>query len=160
LEAGAWRLNDVRIYVLGTLPIDRATYLLPTNLTPEQVRETFANPETVPFWELPLYINIAEHAGLIAGGYRLQFQKLLARPFFLAAMILLAAAVSLRFFRFGGVQKMVLGGVGAGFLLYVLAKVTEDMSKAQLLHPVIAAWSPAFVGSLMGFMALLYQEDG
>ena len=58
-----------------------ATYQLKTGLTPEQVRERFATPETVPFWQLPLYIDIANHAGLTAAGYRLQFQKLLARPF-------------------------------------------------------------------------------
>jgi lipopolysaccharide export system permease protein len=90
----------------------------------------------------------------------LQLQKLLARPFLLAAMVLLAAAVSLRFFRFGGVQKMVLSGVAAGFLLYVLSKVTEDLSKAELMHPVAAAWLPVLVGGVTGFIALLYQEDG
>jgi lipopolysaccharide export system permease protein len=68
--------------------------------------------------------------------------------------------VSLRFFRFGGVQKMVLSGVGAGFLLYVLSKVTEDLSKAELMHPIAAAWLPVCVGGLTGFLALLYQEDG
>ena len=160
LEPGVWRLLDARIYELGVLPADRASYPLKTNLTPEQVRESFATPETVPFWELPEYINIAEHAGLGAAGYRLQFQKLLARPFFLAAMVFLAAAVSLRFFRFGGVQKMVLSGVAAGFLLYVLSKVTDDLSKAELMHPVAAAWLPVLVGGLTGFIALLYQEDG
>ena len=97
---------------------------------------------------------------LVAAGYRLQYQKLLARPVLLASMVFLAAAVSLRFFRFGGVQKMVLGGVTAGFLLYVGSKVIEDMSKAELLHPVAAAWSPAFVGGVVGLLALLYQEDG
>ena len=101
-----------------------------------------------------------EHAGLTAAGYRLQYQKLLSRPFMLAAMVLLAAAFSLRFFRFGGVQKMVLGGVTAGFLLYVLSKVTDDLSKAELLHPVTAAWLPVLVGGMTGFVALLYQEDG
>ena len=50
----------------------------------------------------------------------------------LAAMVLLAAAFSLRFFRFGGVQKMVLGGIASGFLLYVMSKVTDDLSKAEL----------------------------
>ena len=119
---------------------------LKTNLTPEQVRETFATPETVPFWQLPLYIDMAEHAGLAAAGYRLQYQKLLARPFMLAAMVLLAAAFSLRFFRFGGVQKMVFSGVASGFLLYILSKVTEDLSKAELMHPVAAAWLPVLVG--------------
>jgi lipopolysaccharide export system permease protein len=160
LEPGVWRLLDARIYELGALPLDQDDYRLKTSLTPEQVRESFATPETVPFWELPLYINIAEHAGLGAAGYRLQFQKLLARPFLLAAMVFLAAAVSLRFFRFGGVQKMVLSGVAAGFLLYVLSKVTEDMSKAELMHPVASAWLPVLVGGLTGFVALLYQEDG
>jgi lipopolysaccharide export system permease protein len=84
----------------------------------------------------------------------------LARPFLLAAMVMLAASVSLRFFRFGGVQKMVLSGISAGFLLFVLSKITEDMSKSELLSPVMAAWIPVLVGSLTGFVALLYQEDG
>ncbi|HEY6833949.1 MAG TPA: LPS export ABC transporter permease LptG [Pseudolabrys sp.] len=160
LEPGTWKLLDARIYVLGTLPADHAEYRLKTSLSPEQVRESFATPESVPFWQLPLYIKIAEHAGLVAAGYRLQFQQLLARPFLMAAMVFLAAAVSLRFFRFGGVQKMVLSGVAAGFLLYVLSKVTEDLSTAELMHPVAAAWLPVLVGGLTGFIALLYQEDG
>ena len=63
-------------------------------------------------------------------------------------------------YRFGGVQKMVLSGVGAGFLLYVLSKVTEDLSKAELMHPIASAWLPVCVGGLTGFLALLYQEDG
>jgi lipopolysaccharide export system permease protein len=160
LTPGAWVLRDTRIYGLGAVPLIEPEYRLKTSLTPEQVRESFATPETVPFWDLPLYIQIAEHAGLGAAGYRLQFQKLLARPFLLAAMVLLAAAVSLRFFRFGGIQKMVLSGVAAGFLLYVLSKVTEDLSKADLMHPVAAAWLPVVVGGVTGFVALLYQEDG
>jgi lipopolysaccharide export system permease protein len=160
LIPSAWILRDTRIFGLGTVPTMEPEYRLKTNLTAEQVRESFATPETVPFWDLPEYIQIAEHAGLVAAGYRLQFQKLLARPFLLAAMVLLAAAVSLRFFRFGGIQKMVLSGIAAGFLLYVLSKVTEDLSKAELMHPVAAAWLPVVVGGVTGFVALLYQEDG
>jgi len=135
-------------------------YRLKTSLTAEQVHESFASPESVPFWDLPLYIEIADHSGLSAAGYRLQYHKLLARPFVLVSMVLLAAAVSLRFFRFGGVQKMILSGVTAGFLLYVLSKVTDDLSKAELMHPAAAAWLPVFVGGLTGLVALLYQEDG
>jgi len=160
LEPGYWRLLDARNSELSTPPADHAEYRLNTNLVPERVRESFATPETVPFWELPTYISIAEHAGLGAAGYRLQFQKLLARPFLLSAMVFLAAAVSLRFFRVGGVQKMILSGVAAGFLLYVLSKVTDDLSNAELLNPLTAAWLPVLVAGLTGFIALLYQEDG
>lgn len=160
LESGRWRLEQARIYGPGSAPKEAEFYSVSTNLTPEQVRESFATPETVSFWQLPLYIELAEEAGLAGAGYRLQYQLLLVRPFYLSAMVLLAASVSLRFFRIGGVSRMVLSGIGAGFLLYVLAKVSEDLSKAELMHPMAAAWLPVLVGGLTGFVVLLYQEDG
>jgi lipopolysaccharide export system permease protein len=161
LHDGYWQLEDAHIYVTtGVAPNFEPTYRLPTNLTLEQVRESFATPETVPFWQLPTYIELAERAGLLAAGYRLQYQELLARPFLLAAMVVLAASVSLRLFRFGGIQKLILSGIAAGFLLFVLSKITEDMSKSELLSPVAAAWIPVVIGGLTGFVALLYQEDG
>jgi lipopolysaccharide export system permease protein len=160
LEEGQWLFKSVRRYTLDSPPVDQASWTLPTELTPAQVRNSFSTPETVSFWQLPTYIHSSESSGFATAGYRLQYQKLLAQPFLLAAMVMLAASVSLRFFRFGGVQKMVLSGVGAGFLLYVLSKVTEDLSKAELMHPIAAAWLPVFVGGLTGFLALLYQEDG
>jgi lipopolysaccharide export system permease protein len=160
LETGYWRLTDVTVYTVSAPPRPLPVYQLGTNLTLEQVRESFATPDTVSFWSLKQYIELAEQAGLGAAGYKLQYELLLARPFLLASMVLLAASVSLRFFRFGGVTRMILSGVIAGFLLYVLSKVTEDMSKASLIHPVAAAWVPVLAGGLTGFVALLYLEDG
>jgi lipopolysaccharide export system permease protein len=160
LRPGYWQLEEARIYAPGEPPREHEQYRLATNLTPEQVRETFSTPETVPFWQLPSFIQLAERAGLRANGYRLQYQKLLARPFMLAAMVLLAAAFSLRFVRFGGVQKMVLGGIASGFLLYVMSKLSDDLSNAELIPPIVAAWMPAAVGAMTGFVVLLYQEDG
>jgi lipopolysaccharide export system permease protein len=160
LQQGYWELNEARVYSSGKAPDIEDIYRVATNLTLEQVRESFATPETVPFWQLPTYIDMADRAGLGAAGYRLQYQLLLARPFLLAAMVMLAASVSLRFFRFGGVQKMVLSGITAGFLLFVLSKITEDMSKSELMSPLAAAWIPTIVGGLTGFVALLFQEDG
>ncbi len=160
LEDGYWLFKSVRRYSLDAPPVEQQTFRLATSLTPAQVRNSFSTPETVSFWQLPSYIRSSESSGFATAGYRLQYHKLIAQPFLLAAMVMLAASVSLRFFRFGGVQKMVLSGVGAGFLLYVLSKVTEDLSKAELMHPIAAAWLPVFVGGLTGFLALLYQEDG
>lgn len=160
LEEGQWRLENARVYSPGNPPAERPTYLLSTNLTAEQVQESFSTPETVPFWELPEYIQRAENAGLSASAYRLQYQKLLSRPFLLAGMVFLAAAFSLRFFRFGGVQKMVLGGVASGFAFYVVTKLGDDLSKAELISPLIAAWSPVLLTGFAGIVALLFLEDG
>jgi len=160
LHAGYWRLDEARIYGREAVPVDQNVYDLKTNLTPIQVRESFATPDTVPFWQLSAYIQLAENAGLAAAGYRVQYYQLLAQPFYLAAMVLLAASVSLRPFRFGGVQQMVLGGVVVGFLLYVMSKVSGDLSKAGLIPPVVAAGLSPLTGGLTGVVMLLYQEDG
>jgi lipopolysaccharide export system permease protein len=160
LHDGYWRLEDARVYAGEAPPTNHASYDLKTSLTRAQVQESFATPETVPFWQLSPLITLAEHSGLAAVAYRLQYYQLLVLPLYLVAMVLLAAAVSLRLFRFGGVQRMVLGGVAAGFLLYVLSKVAGDLSKANLLAPALAAMLPPFLGGVTGFVALLYQEDG
>jgi lipopolysaccharide export system permease protein len=160
LEPGAWQLTNGRIFAVNTPPQDFDSYLLPTKLTREQVAESFAAPETVGFWHLPTYIRFAEDSGLAAAGYRAQYQILIARPFLLAAMILLASSVSLRAFRFGGVPQRILLGVAAGFSIYVLSKVTEDLSKAELLYPLLAAWLPVAAGGFSGFLVLLHEEDG
>jgi lipopolysaccharide export system permease protein len=160
LQPGAWKLKRARIFGLNTPPRDLDTYLLPTKITREQVAESFAAPDTVGFWHLPTYIRFVEDSGLAAAGYRLQYQILIARPFLLAAMILLASSVSLRAFRFGGVPQRILLGVAAGFSLYVLSKVTGDLSKADLLHPLLAAWLPVAGGGLSGLLVLLHEEDG
>lgn len=159
LDAGAWRLNDARVLTPGLGMQHYDTYMVATNLTPNQVQETLQS-ETVSFWDLPEAIEAATRVGFGAERYRLQYQSLLARPVLLLAMVLIAASVSLRVFRFGGIGQTILGGVAAGFLLYVSTKLAEDLGEAGIVHPIVAAWFPAVVGALMGILILLHREDG
>ncbi len=160
LHDGFWELDTARVLAPDTEPVDSKVYLLATNLTPEQVTQSFVPPESVPFWSLPETRDRTERAGLDATGYSLQYQKLLARPLLFVAMVLVAASFSLRFFRFGGVAKMVAGGVASGFVLYVATKLVGDLGGAGLLSTKVAAWSPAIIGSMLGSLVLLHQEDG
>ena len=160
LRDGYWELKDVRVLSSTEEPQTFDSYLLASNLEASQVRQTFTPPESVPFWALDETIAQTERSGLDATRYRLQHGVLLARPLLFIVMVIVAASVSLRFFRFGGVGRMVVGGVAAGFLLYVATEVMRDLGSAGLVSPVVAAWFPAVVGSLLGTLALLYQEDG
>ena len=160
LLPGFWSLTKARVLAPDTEPVDDGTYILSTNLTPEQVTQSFVAPESVPFWQLPAVRDRTEQAGLDATAYALQYQKLLARPLMFVAMVLVAASFSLRFFRFGGVARMVAGGVASGFVLYVATKLVGDLGGAGLLSTKVAAWSPAVVGSMLGTLVLLHQEDG
>ena len=160
LRNGYWELHDAKVVTPGfeTLPV--STYLLATNLDRREVQQAFVAPETVSFWRLPGLAEETAKAGLDATAYRLRFQELLARPVLLAAMVLVAACFSLRFFRMGGVEMMVSGGVAAGFVLYVTTKLVNDLGDAGFISAAAAGWSPGIVGCLFGVYVLLHQEDG
>jgi lipopolysaccharide export system permease protein len=160
LRNGYWEMSDARVLSPNEQPQSYATYILSSNLEPSQVRQSFTPPDSVPFWSLDETIAQTERAGLDATRYRLQYDVLLARPLLFVAMVFVAASVSLRFFRFGGVARMVLSGVTAGFMLYVATQLMEDLGASGLVGPAVAAWFPAVVGSLLGTLALLHQEDG
>jgi lipopolysaccharide export system permease protein len=160
LEPGVWILENARVTTPGTEPHTVALYQLPTFLSADQVRQSFVTADAVPFWMLPDVSRRTEAAGLDATAYRLKFQVLMARPLLLVAMVLIAASFSLRFFRMGGVTRMVSGGVGAGFVLYVVTKLVTDLGGAGILSAPLAAWAPALMGSLLSILVLLHQEDG
>lgn len=160
LEPGVWALTEATVSAPGEPARHVGSYMLATDLTPEQAAVATTPPQGTPFWDLPEVAAQTAEAGLDATGYRLQFQTLLARPLLLVAMVLVSASFSLRFFRFGGVAKTLSGGVVAGFVLYIATKVLSDLGGAGMISPLVAAWSPALVGSMLGTLTLLYSEDG
>ncbi|PZN94409.1 MAG: LPS export ABC transporter permease LptG [Hyphomicrobiales bacterium] len=160
LHHGYWELTDARVVSAMEEPQTYKSYLFATTLEPEQVRQSFIPPEAVGFWAMPAVIERTQRAGLDTTRYELRYQSLLARPLLLIAMVLVAASVSLRFFRFGGVTKLVIGGVAAGFMLYVATQLSEELGSSGIVNPVIAAWLPATIGAMLGALALLHQEDG
>jgi lipopolysaccharide export system permease protein len=160
LEDGYWRLTEAKVVTPGFDTLSTGVYLLATTLGRSDVAQAFDSPETVSFWALPDLAEQMRRAGLDPAAYSLRYQELLALPLMLAAMVLVAACFSLRFFRMGGVQLMVSGGVAAGFVLYVATKLVNDLGAAGFFSATVAGWSPAVVGCLFGVYVLLHQEDG
>jgi len=160
LRPGRWELTDARVISTSEEPQTYKSYMVATTLEPDQVRQSFTPPDSVGFWSMPSVIERTQRAGLDTTRYELRYQSLMARPLLLVAMILVAASVSLRFFRFGGVTRLVVGGVAAGFVLYVATQLSEELGSSGIVNPVVAAWLPALVGAMLGALALLHQEDG
>lgn len=90
----------------------------------------------------------------------MRWHSLTALPALLVAMTLIAATVSLRFARFGHSSAAVLGGIVAGFLLYVVTAMAEALGGAGIIAPVISAWMPVIAASFFGVTFLLHKEDG
>lgn len=160
LEPGRWNLSEVTVTQSSGVPERHDSYFLSTALTAEQVAGGLGSPDSISFWQLPAAIAQARASSLPANRFSLQYQSLLARPLLLASMVLIAATVSLGFARYGGGEKMILGGVVAGFVLYVVIEVARSLGSEGLVSPVLAAWAPSVVAILLGSTVLLFREDG
>jgi lipopolysaccharide export system permease protein len=160
LEPGRWQVSKGWSWEQGGFSTPFEDITVPTGFTPEKIRESFASPETMSFWKLPGFIRLLEDSGFSAQRHRLYFNGLLARPFLLCAMVLIAATFSLRMQRRGGATMMVMAGVATGFLLYFLSDVVFAFGLSATIPVALAAWTPAGVCLLLGASLLLHLEDG
>jgi lipopolysaccharide export system permease protein len=90
----------------------------------------------------------------------LHYQQLLARPFLMICMVLLAATCALKPFRFGKIQTMVIAGLSAGFAFFVLVELSRKLGMSGYITAGVAAWAPIAIASLLAMTVLLHQEDG
>ncbi len=157
---GNWRLQDATITAPSATPRREPLHLLATNLSPSEVKRAFLNVGAVSFWRLPALIASARRAGVPTERYELRYNVLLSRPFLFVAMVLIAANVSLRFSRSRNLGRMIITGVGVGFMLYVVMKTASDLGSGGVVPPMVAAWLPAVVATLLGVTVLLHLEDG
>jgi lipopolysaccharide export system permease protein len=160
LSPGSWNMRDA---ILSTprMPTETvADYKMPTQLTLNQIQDSFAAPETFSFWALPGFIGLLEKAGFSALRHKLHYHSLMAMPALLAGMLLLAAVFSLRQARRGKTGTMVALGVSAGFLLYFATNLIYALGAAGSLPVVLAAWAPSLVVVMFAVAALLHLEDG
>jgi lipopolysaccharide export system permease protein len=109
---------------------------------------------------MPALIEVAEKAKLSSDRLRIQYEALMSRPLLCAAMVLLAATVSLRSFRSGGIQTMVVTGMVGGIGFFLLAEASRQVGMAGLVSPTAAVWVPIAIALLVSLTVLLHQEDG
>jgi lipopolysaccharide export system permease protein len=159
LKDGYWELRQVLLN--SPHKAERAAVQkLPTELTAKKIEESFADPESISFWNISEYISVMEETGFPATTLHIHFQALLAEPLLLVAMVLLAATFSLRPPRFGGTAIMITLGVGIGFFIFFMESMLHAYGASQKIPVYLAAWTPAAVSLLLGVTALLHLEDG
>lgn len=166
LTPGNWELSDAKRWPItdGQNPelnaelIDRLE--VPTNLTREEIADSFGTPSAIPIWELPTQIARLERAGFSARNYRVWYQMELALPVLLSAMVLVAAGFTLRPARFGKTGMMVVMSLGLGFLLYFIRNFAQILGENGQVPVALAAWGPPVAAALLPLGLLLHLEDG
>lgn len=160
LKNGHWELQDALVSSSDRRPERYDRYILSTYLSPTQVKDALGSVESISFWDLPNFIDIAEKAGLPATRYKVQYQMLLSRPILLIAMVLVAATCSLRAFRSGNIQTLIVTGLGSGLAFFMFAEVSRKIGLSGIASPATSAWIPVIVAGALAMTVLLHQEDG
>ena len=160
LDRGQWLLSAARRTDADGRVRHFDELRFPTTLTLANLQDSLVSPQAIGFWDLPKFITILEDAGFSAVRHRLHLHRLLATPLLLCAMVLMAAALTLRLMRSGGSLVRVTGGLMFAFGFYFCSDVVYALGLSARIPEVMAAWGPTLVITLTGFTWLLYLEDG
>jgi lipopolysaccharide export system permease protein len=161
LEDGFWHLHDVVVTERDKdLPQTLPEHWIATDITPHNINESFAPPETMSFWDLPSFIGNLDRAGFSALRHRLYWHSMLAAPLLLCAMVLIAATFTLKQSRRGNPTYVVVAGIFTGFVLFFLSDVVFALGTRASIPVVLAAWTPSGVSTLLGMALVFHLEDG
>lgn len=166
LEPGRWALTDAKIWTLGDVTnpeskaVERAAYWITSNLTRDRIRDSFSQPSSIAFWDLPGFIAQLDEAGFSSRRHRVWLQMEIAMPLFLVAMVLIGAGFTMRHTRFGHTGLMVMMALGMGFGIYFIRNFAQILGENGQIPVLVAAWTPPVAGILMSLGILLHLEDG
>jgi lipopolysaccharide export system permease protein len=166
LEPGAWVITKSKVWDLtkpnpeSSVEPQLSDIRLGSELTVEYIRDSFGAPASIPFWQLPDYINGLERAGFSARAHQVWLQMELAQPMLLAAMVLVAAGFTMRHVRFGSTGVMVLMALLCGFAIFFLRNFAQVLGVNGQIPVLLAAWTPPVAAVFMALGLLLHLEDG
>ena len=160
LNDGYWLFSGVDVTNQSEATRAVESFRLNTDLTAERIEESFADPETISFWKLPAFIETLEESGFSTLRHRLFYNIELAQPLLMAAMVLFAAAFSVRLTQRTGMLRLIVAGIVTGFLLFVATDIVRALGYSSNLPIVLAAWSPTLVSLFLSAAMLLHLEDG
>ena len=160
LEPGRWSFRNLVVNSAGLPPETKESEVLATDLTITEIEESFSTPEQTPFWALPAYIRTMEATGFDSRKLRIHFHTLLAQPLLFAAMVVLAATVSLKLVRTGSTALMIGGGVVIGFLVFFASSFLKALGASDQIPVLLAAWFPPLIALSLGVSVILTTEDG
>lgn len=166
LTPGAWLMTDAKEwhFMEGENPeaaaVRHATMRLPSELTADQIRDSFGTPSSIAIWDLPAFIAALERAGFSARKHHVWLQMELALPLLLAAMVLVGAGFTMRHARSGRSGTMVLMAIMSGFAIFLLRNFAQVLGETGQIPVVVAAWTPPVAAALLSLSLVLHLEDG
>ena len=160
LEDGNLNLRDVRIYKTGQQVEVLNSLQYPTEMNLQRIKDNFVDPEAISFWNLPDTIEFYEASGFSVQRHKMRYLSLVALPFLLMAMVLVAGIFSLKASqRQGGVLWMIIFGITTGFAVYFSSQVISAFGINAYIPVWFAVRAPAIVVASLSVSVYLHKEE-
>ncbi|WP_250311357.1 LptF/LptG family permease [Rickettsia endosymbiont of Oedothorax gibbosus] len=117
-------------------------FTIPTNLSINNLLNSFITPEMIAIWDLPDIIQQLVKFGLPITNYQIYFYKQLFKPIIMATTVILAACFFSLRQRDNSQEKILVIGLFLGFIIYSLLEVLFKILAYNATPPFLAILLP------------------
>jgi lipopolysaccharide export system permease protein len=160
LKDGYWMLKNPTVLQVHKLAAISDSMELPTEFKEYDLKNSFIDPQSISIWKLGHFISILKSAGYSALQHSSYFYKLLARPFLMCGLVLIAASFSLKPARFISSPKIIFYGLSSGFFLFFSNEVITILGINGSLPAYLASLSATCSVVIMGIALILHVKEG
>lgn len=152
-----WRLENYResqIEPERVTPSHQATAEITTRLSPEFLGLAVLDPESLPGLGLYSYVQHLKANGLDSRAYETAMWSRLARTVAVAVIVVLAVPFAFGPMRSTGTGARTVIGIMIGVVFFLMAKMLESGGAVFDLPPVVIAWVPTVLLTLITAVAV------
>ncbi len=126
---------------------------------PEEFAQVQRAADEMSFADLSNWIRRMENEGYDPLRYRVDLQLKLAFPFLCAIMALIGLPLALWKEKGGGTALGIGVGIGLSFVYIVFLGLSRSLGYSGLLAPVLAAWMPNMIFTLLGLFLFTHVKQ-
>ena len=131
-----------------------------TEITPNQLLDGYASPETISPWNMNNQIQKVKSSGFSVLKYQSKKMEQYAKPFLFLVMVIIGVLFTLRNSRSYNIGISVVTAVASGFFLHFFQNFCTTLGRSGEIPLIIATWSPILSIGLIAMTLFLHYEDG
>ena len=131
-----------------------------TEITPAQLLDGYASPETISPWNMNKQIKKVKSSGFSVLKYQSKKMEQYARPFLFIVMVILGTVFTLQNSRSRNIGISVVLAVASGFFLHFFQNFCTTLGRSGEIPLIVATWSPIISIGLIAMTLFLHYEDG
>lgn len=153
-----WMVENAVLWNNDGARKELGSVILASDLTSIDLERSTELPNTIPIYQLPLFIDVLENTGLPTISHEIYLNQLLALPLLMVGIAMLGARFTLENVNRGRRIQLFTRGVLIATGIFIFGYFMQILGSTLRVPPSVAGWAPALTILLIG-AALLARLD-